>query len=69
MNRERAKKRLKEHQLLGVAELAEVLEITPQLVNNWRLRDKLPEPDYRLKSGSFWLVVTISQWLDEGQDD
>lgn len=49
-------------ELLGVAELAQLLGWDKAKVSTYVRRGKLPEPDYQLASGPVWRRQTIEQW-------
>lgn len=49
--------------LLGLAEIAELLDVTKQVVANWRTRKPdFPPPVANLKSGSVWDEEAIITW-------
>jgi chromosome partitioning protein len=53
-------------ELLGMAEVAELLGVTKQVLSNWRSREtKFPEPVADLKSGPVWSKSDIIQWAKE----
>jgi chromosome partitioning protein len=54
--------------LLGLAELAEVLGVTKQVITNWKTRrEGFPSPVVELKSGPVWSREKIEAWAkDEG---
>jgi predicted site-specific integrase-resolvase len=49
--------------LYGIAEIAETLGVTRNLVALWHHRGKLPPPDQVLKAGPVWTGETIGPWL------
>jgi chromosome partitioning protein len=50
-------------ELLGLAEVAELLGSTKQNVANWRARrEDFPEPVATLKSGPVWNADSILEW-------
>lgn len=53
--------------LLGVAELAMVLEVRPNVVSMRMLRGNLPPPDFKLRATSCWYGATIEKWLVAGK--
>jgi DNA-binding transcriptional regulator YiaG len=69
MEKMNAKSRLKYYRkkcnILGFAELAEILGGTKQQVANWGRRKKLPKPDFKLAATPCWWVMTIDDWLKE----
>ena len=53
-------------EVLGVAEIAELLDVSKQAVSNWRGRDKgFPEPIADLRSGPVWTYSSIVEWADQ----
>lgn len=57
-------------EVLGLAEVAEMLGVTKQNVANWRnRRDDFPQPIATLKSGPVWQTTAILSWAEtEGYD-
>jgi hypothetical protein len=57
----------------GIAEIADALGLSRQLVTVWRRRRShgLPEPDAELSSGPIWRGETVEPWIDDvrGQRD
>ena len=50
--------------LLGIAEIAEMANVTKQAVNNWRMRyDNFPRPKQTLQSGPVWDREKIEAWV------
>jgi chromosome partitioning protein len=50
-------------ELLGVAEIADLLSVSKQAVSNWRGREKgFPDPIAELKSGPVWAYSSIAEW-------
>jgi chromosome partitioning protein len=50
-------------ELLGLAEVADLLGVTKQNVANWRSRrDDFPQPIAALKSGPVWSAQAIANW-------
>lgn len=50
--------------LVGIAEIAEIAEVTKQAVTNWRLRyDHFPRPIQELQSGPVWDREQIEAWV------
>src|SRR3569833_514523 len=63
-------------ELYGIAEIADALGQSRQLVTVWRRRRTrgMPEPDAELASGPVWRGGTIEPWIDDqirlaGRDD
>src|ERR1043165_1232 len=56
--------------LLGLAEVAELLGVTKQVVNNWKTRrGGFPQPVVELKSGPVWSRDAIANWaISEGME-
>jgi predicted DNA-binding transcriptional regulator AlpA len=52
-------------EVVGVAEIAERLEVKVTTVYQWRQRKLLPEPDYPLGMGPAWKWSTIEEWARE----
>jgi len=54
-------------ELYGIAEIAESLGQSRQLVTVWRRRRTraMPEPDAELASGPVWRGPTIEPWIDD----
>lgn len=54
-------------ELYGIAEIADALGQSRQLVTVWRRRRTrgMPEPDAELASGPVWLGATIEPWIDD----
>ena len=50
--------------ILGLAEIAEIANVTKQAVNNWRVRfDTFPKPIQSLQSGPIWSREKIESWV------
>jgi chromosome partitioning protein len=49
-------------ELLGVAEVAELLGVTRQAVTNWKSRGNFPDPIANLKSGPVWGSSDVLDW-------
>jgi hypothetical protein len=47
---------------VGIAEIAELLGISPNTVTSWRQRKQLPPPRWELKSGPIWLADDVIAW-------
>ena len=57
---------MKQPELVGIAELAELFGVSRQAASNWRGRhDNFPSPVASLKSGPVWDMADISVWADE----
>ncbi len=54
-------------ELYGIAEIADALSQSRQLVTVWRRRRTrgMPEPDAELASGPVWRGHTIEPWIDD----
>lgn len=54
-------------ELYGIAEIADALGLSRQLVTVWRKRRTrgMPEPDAELASGPVWRGPTIEPWIDD----
>lgn len=51
--------------LLGLAEIAELLGVTRQVVANWKVRKQnFPKPIAELKSGPVWEENTVVEWAE-----
>lgn len=48
--------------VVGTQEIAELLEVKPATVSQWKFRKILPPPDYPLRCGDVWLRHTIERW-------
>jgi chromosome partitioning protein len=50
--------------LVGIAEIASIGNVSKQAVTNWRLRyDTFPKPIQTLQSGPIWDRETVSSWV------
>jgi predicted DNA-binding transcriptional regulator AlpA len=49
-------------QLMGTAEVAKLLGVSRQRVNQLSHRDDFPEPVARLAAGPVWQTVDIERW-------
>ena len=57
---------MKEQNLLGISEIAEMAGVTRQAVTNWRKRfDDFPQPVQTLQSGPVWKRELIEDWLKQ----
>ena len=55
-----------QHQLLGVAEIAELLGVTRQAASHWRERHAdFPSPIASLRSGPVWELPAILSWAQD----
>lgn len=52
------------NRLLGVADIARLLEVKPGTVTKWRKRRLFPAPDLRLSIGDAWLQGTVVEWAE-----
>ena len=48
--------------IVGVAEMAEMLGVTRQRVQQLTMSADFPEPIYRMKAGNFWLLTDFTAW-------
>lgn len=48
--------------IVGLAELAGLLDVDRALVRQWYHRGRLPEPDAVLAATPVWRVATIQRW-------
>lgn len=51
--------------LFGLADLADHLGLSRDLVRKWNARGKLPLPDARLLMGPVWRLETIEAWQED----
>ena len=52
------------HNLLGIAEIADLAGVSKQAVSNWRMRyDHFPRPIQNLQSGPVWEREKIEAWV------
>jgi hypothetical protein len=49
--------------VVGIAEVAVMLDINRATVRSWQLRGHLPAPDAELASGPIWRRSTITKWV------
>ena len=56
-------------ELVGLAEIAELLGISSHTVTSWRQRGQLPDPRWNLKSGPVWLAADITDWYERTKRD
>ena len=54
-------------ELMGVNEVAELLNVKPNLISTWAHREKMPRPDVLINAGKtqVWLRETIIEWAGE----
>jgi hypothetical protein len=53
-------------EILGIAEIAELLKVKPRTPHLWKYRGQLPEPDFESVNGcSAWHRDTILLWASE----
>jgi hypothetical protein len=50
--------------LVGLAEIPELLGVRANTVVSWRQRGVLPEPTWRLKSGPIWRAQDVQEWYE-----
>lgn len=56
--------------LVGIAEIAELANVTKQAVSNWRARyDTFPRPAQMLQSGPVWRRESVETWVNEFKGD
>lgn len=48
--------------LVGLVEIADLLEVERQTPRAWRLRGVLPDPDYVISGTPVWRRATIERW-------
>jgi predicted DNA-binding transcriptional regulator AlpA len=48
--------------VLGLAEIADLLGVSRQTVDQWRTRGRLPEPDGTVGGRPAWRTETITAW-------
>lgn len=51
-------------ELVGIAEIAAMLDVKPSTVSGYHSRSLLPEPYVVLACGSIWLRADIEHWRD-----
>jgi len=49
--------------IVGTAEAAEMIGVSQNTINVWRLRGQFPEPDAVLVCGLVWRRSTIARWM------
>ncbi len=55
---------MEQSELVGIAEVAEIAQVSKQAVNNWRVRfDTFPRPIQNLQSGPVWDREKIESWI------
>lgn len=50
---------------LGLAEVANILDIRKQTAQNWKTRGHLPKPLIQLAMGPVWSYWQIRKWIEE----
>ena len=55
------------NELMGVNEVAELLNVKPNLISTWAHRQKMPKPDVLINAGKtqVWLRETIVSWAGD----
>lgn len=48
--------------VLGTAEIAILLDVQVGTVSQWKFRNLLPKPEYRLRCGDLWTRHSIERW-------
>jgi chromosome partitioning protein len=57
-------------ELVGVAEIATMAEVTKQAVSNWQQRhDSFPKPIQRLQTGPVWDKEVVARWIKNHKGD
>lgn len=56
---------MKQLDIVGMTEIAEMLNVNVGAVKTWNRRDHLPTPDARLSCGPVWRRSTIQRWARE----
>jgi MerR-like DNA binding protein len=51
--------------LYGIAEIAQAIGVSPNLVKQWHRRGKLPPPTAVLAMGPVWTGRRIEAWIAE----
>jgi len=51
---------------LGVSEIAKILNVKPDTVSSWQLRNNLPQPDWYINDMKtrIWTLKTIIDWAN-----
>jgi len=51
---------------LGVSEIAKILNVKPDTVSSWQLRNNLPQPDWYVNDMKtrIWTLKTIIDWAN-----
>ena len=52
-------------ELVGLQEIAKMLDVLPQTARTWRYRNVLPPPIQDLKMGPVWWKADIERWARE----
>ena len=61
--------RVENNELVGLAEIAELLGVSSHTVTSWRQRGQLPDPRWSLKSGPVWRAADITAWYERTKRD
>jgi uncharacterized protein YjcR len=48
--------------IVGMTEIAEMLNISVETIKTWNRRGQLPTPDAVVSAGPFWRRSTIERW-------
>ena len=48
--------------VVGIAEVSELLRLNRKTVRSWLVRKQMPQPDAWLACGPVWRTSTISKW-------
>ena len=52
-------------EIMGTAEIGQLLGVTRQEVAQWKFQGKLPEPDHQLKATPVWNKKTLLDWRED----
>jgi predicted DNA-binding transcriptional regulator AlpA len=55
----------RELDLVGVAEIALMLDTSRAQVSRWALRDDFPKPVARLRMGPIWMRADVERWAKQ----
>ena len=50
--------------VVGIAEVAQRLQVERSTVDQWRRRGVMPAPDWPLEGGPVWLWETVRRWAE-----